>query len=278
MKTKAQAKKPAAKAPAVKKEKGPIKVVTYPNRGYAEEYQVTGFHYAFLSSPTDGNRMCHWWVKCRDFLQDALRNQLTGRNDQIYSFAYRPKEDPPVDTARTRMLVKRVPKPTSDAQVKEFKEMMKSGLALVNYYENKYNLTPKSKLVAVEQADNPVLFVGPGVWSKGPVMIGLYTFLIRLGYWKHTFTEKEGPEKVYQKIMANTGSKVTNDVRYLKTVHPFIDKMLKHRDLHLFKQKGSDTIRFANTEMGSFHHHSGPISLASSFCDAAIKKAFNDAK
>lgn len=285
-KKKAGIKKPITKKSGLKKakraatiaESKAIKVQTYPNKGYSEEYQITGFHYAFLSTPEDGSRMCHWWVKCRDFLQDALRNQLTGRNDQIYSFAYRPNEDPPVDTARTRMLVKRVPNPVSTEQIKEFAEMMASGLKLVNYYEKKYKLTPVSKLVAVEQADNPVLFVGPGIWSKGPVMIGLYTFLIRLGYWKHIFTEKEGPEKVFQAIMAMEGIEETNDVRYLRTIHPYIDKMLKHRDLHLFKPSGKKEIRFATTKMSSFHHHSGPVSLASSFCDLSVKQAFNAAK
>ena len=96
--TKTVTKEPTPK-PAADVEKA-IKFSPYQTLHYAEEYQVTGFHYAFMS--TDG-KMCHHWIKCRDFLQDALRNQLTGRSDAIYSFAYKPGKDPEVDTKTTRM-------------------------------------------------------------------------------------------------------------------------------------------------------------------------------
>jgi hypothetical protein len=240
----------AVKAPEI------IDVKMYPNKSYAEEYQVTGFHYAFVSKD---NQMCHWWVKCRDFLQDALRNQLTGRVDQIYSFRYDPKSDPAVDTETTRMMVKRVPKPAGAGQL-EFDEMMAAGLNIIHHYENKYGLKPLSKIVRVNHADYPVLFVGPGIWSQGPVMISIYTFFIRLGYWKPKFKDESSLISAYEGII-NAG-KQTNDTRYLKTVYKNLDKAFENMDKHLFKQKGQSKILFHDSPMSNFHHHSGIVSLS----------------
>ena len=239
-----------------------VKIKPYQNKRYAEEGQITGFHYAFISTKGE---MCHHWIKCRDFLQDALRNQLTCRADAIYSFHYQPKSDPVVDTARTRMLVKRIPHPTNAQNKKEFDDMMRSALKLINHYEVKYKLTPRSKFIKAEMPGDqyPYLFVGPGVWSQGPVMISIYTFLIRLGYFKPVFKDSKSLMMAYEKIM--NGGQQTNDTRYLKVVHKNFDPALKHMEDHLFKPPGwkkGQKVLFHDSPMNSFHHHSGIVRLS----------------
>jgi hypothetical protein len=240
-----------------------IEVKPYPKKGYAEEYQVTGFHYAFMSPD---NKMCHHWVKCRDFLQDALRNQLTGRKDSIWGFTWVPGKDPEIETSRTLMLVKRMPDPDpkDDKSKKDFDEMMKSALKLVNHYEKKHKLTPRSKIVKVKMAGQyPYLFTGPGVWSQGPVMIAIYTFLIRIGHFKPTFKDEKSLQEAYDKIVK--GQKQTNDTRYLKIVRKNLHKAIEHRDKHLFKPenwKKGDKVLFHDSQMGGFHHRSGIVSLS----------------
>jgi len=235
----------------------------YPSKSYSEEYQVTGFHYAFMSA--DG-KMCHHWIKCRDFLQDALRNQLTGRKDQIYGFNYNPDTDPKCDTQTTRMLVKRIPAPTNDAGKAEFDEMVKSALGLVNYYEKAHKITPRSTVVRATHpgTDQYVyLFQGSGEWSQGAVMIAIYTFLIRIGFFKPKFKDEEGLVKEYKRIM--TDKSASNDTRYLKTVYKNLHPALKHRAKHMFKKPGhkkGDKVLFHDSPMSSFHHHSGIVSLS----------------
>lgn len=240
-----------------------VEYTAYPSKSYAEEYQVTGFHYAFMS--TDG-KMCHHWIKCRDFLQDALRNQLTGRNDAIYSFNYQPAKDPKVDTKTTRMLVKRVPNPSGAAGQKEFDEMVKSALGLVNYYEKVHKITPRSKVIKAKPkngTDYVYLFQGSGEWSQGAVMIAIYTFLIRIGFFKPKFKDEASLVKEYQRIMKDKSA--SNDTRYLKTVYKNLHPALKHRAKHMFKKPGhkkGDKVLFHDSVMGSFHHHSGIVSLS----------------
>jgi len=240
-----------------------VKFSLYPTKNYAEEYQVTGFHYAFMS--TD-NKMCHHWIKCRDFLQDALRNQLTGRADQIYSFHYQPGKDPKVDTKTTRMLVKKIPAPANDKAKQEFDEMMKASLRLINHYERVYKFTPRSTLIKAthDGTDQYVyLFKGPGIWSQGAVMIAIYTFLIRLGHFKPTFKDEASLLGEYDRIMKDPSN--SNDTKYLKTVYKNLHLALEHRDKHLFKGPGwktGDKVLFHDSQMSGFHHHSGIVSLS----------------
>jgi len=254
---------PSPKKVTKKKSTSMVEFSLYPTKNYAEEYQVTGFHYAFMSADS---KMCHHWIKCRDFLQDALRNQLTGRSDQIYGFNYVPGTDPVVDTKTTRMLVKRIPMPANDKAKVEFDEMMKSALMLINYYEKKHKLTPRSKLI---KANHPgtdqyvYLFQGPGAWSQGAVMIAMYTFLIRIGFFRPEFKDEESLVKEYDRIMKDKSQ--SNDTRYLKTVYKNLHPALEHRGKHMFKKPGhtkGDKVLFHDSKMNSFHHHSGIVSLS----------------
>lgn len=262
------AKKAVAKKPTVKKAAtaSVVEFTTYPNTNYCEEYQITGFHYAFMSAD---NKMCHHWVKCRDFLQDALRNQLTGRADAIYGFKYDPSKDPKVETKTTLMLVKRIPTPATDTAKAEFDNMMKSALKLVNHYEKAHKLTPRSSLIRAKNNGNDqyaYLFKGPGIWSQGAVMIAIYTFLIRLGFFQPKFKNEEELMKEYSRIIGDSGR--SNDTRYLNTVHKNLHTALENMDKHLFKSKSwkkGDKVLFHDSPMSNFHHHSGIVSL-SQFC------------
>lgn len=236
-----------------------VKVEFYPDKKMAEEYQVTGFHYAFLSSPKDGNKMCHAWIKCRDFLQDAVRNHYTGRNDSIYSFTYNPKKDPKLDLTKTRMLVKRVPHPNTDALRKEFDEMMKCSLRLINHYEKAADIKLMSKLMKVnDDKMYSCLFVGSGEWTRSSVLISLYTFLIRLGHKKIKFKDEEELVTAYKELL-NPKNKQTNDTRYLATTYKHFHKVLEHRKELMFKQESE--ILFGNNPMDRFHHNSGIVRL-----------------
>lgn len=281
-------KTPVKKRPKVKKGTpavaADVEFEVYPRKHYSEEYQVTGIHYAFMSSD---RKMCHHWIKCRDFLQDALRNQLTGRTDSIYSFRYDPVKDPKIDTETTRMLVRRAPTPDTADKKREFDEIMASALNLLHHYEKKYGLGEPSTLVRARNNGTDLysyLFLSPGVWSQGPVMIAIYTFLIRLGYFKPSFKDDKGLMKAYEKIV-NISPK-TNDTRYLATVYKKLDRALEHMDEHLFKPKcwkKGDKIRFQDDQIEAFHHHSGIVSLAQLNTSSAeinnrFRKIFADIK
>jgi hypothetical protein len=234
-----------------------MKIELYPTKSLAEEYQPTGMYFAFISTK---NEMCHTWIKCRDFLQDAVRNQLTGKEDSIYGFCYLPKSDPKIDLKKTRMLIKGV----------KLDEVIKYSLQLVNHYERVAGLTPRSKVV---KTDDMYLFLGPGEWSQSPVLISLYTLLIRLGCQKIEFKSEKELVKAYEALIKDPKTTSINDVRYLKVVYKYIHTVLENMELLMFKQK--DKILFADATIGSFHPRSGIVSLCSHcIADEKLKDKF----
>ena len=161
--------------------------------------------------------------------------------------------------------MKRVPNPSGKTDQEEFDGMMKAALALVNHYERAYELTPRSKLVKAKGggSDYVYLFQGPGIWSQGAVMVAIYTFLIRIGFFKPKFKDDTSLMKEYERIIKS--KQQTNDTRYLKTVYKNLHLALKHMEKHLFKKPGhkkGDKVLFHDSAMGSFHHHSGIVSLS----------------
>jgi len=234
-----------------------MKIKLYPTKSLSEEYQPTGMYFAFLSTK---NEMCHTWIKCRDFLQDAVRNQLTGRSDEIYGFCYLPKENPKIDLRKTRLLVKGI----------KLDEVIKYSLQLVNHYERVAGLTPISKVV---KTDDMYIFLGPGEWSQSPVLISLYTLLIRLGCRKIEFKNDEELIKAYEKLFNNKEVNNINDIRYLNSVYKYIHIVLENRNLLMFKQK--DKILFEDTQIGSFHNNSGVVALCQNrIVDEKLKNKF----
>lgn len=244
-----------------------------PHSETAEEYQPTGFHYALVSNPKNGRKQCHTWIKCRDFLQDAVRNYITGDTPRIYGFGYDKKQDAAIDLARTRVAVKRLPQPTTGAKKAEFREMMESGLNLIHHFEG-YKEWKPTRLYKVkeDQGQEAYLFLGPGNWVKSPVGVALYTFLIRLGYFKITFEDSKDLMKTFE-TLAKSGK--SNDTRYLSVIYKHLYTVLDNYDKTLYKVPGSKKIRYADLPINEFHHRSGIVSLCQgSFCDGELKKDF----
>lgn len=225
-----------------------------------EGCQPTGFHFALVSDPKDGRKQCHTWIKCRDFLQDATRNALTGRADQIYSFRYDPKKDPKIDFRRTRVVVKKLPHPANDAQRADFTEMMQSGLAMIKHFETYAKWTPKTKLYKVrgDLKQYSFLFLGPGEWTQSSFGISMYTFLIRLGYLKIKFKTSEDLTKQFEKLSENPTNR---DMNYLKTAHKHFYTLLDHHDKLKYKQPGQDKILFHDNGIADFHNRSGIVNI-----------------
>jgi hypothetical protein len=233
-----------------------MKIKDYPTKSLAEEYQITGMHFVFLSVK---NEMCHTWIKCRDFLQDAVRNQLTGRADAIYGFKYDPKVDPKIDLKKTRMLIKGI----------KLDETIEYSLRLVNHYEKVAGFKPRSKITKV---DDMYIFLGAGEWSQSSVLISLYTLLIRLGCQKITFKNEKELVKAFENLI-NRKNNVVNDIAYLKSVYKHINTVLENRSDIMFKQK--DKILFGDTQIRSFHHNSGIVSLCTNkIPDEKLKTKF----
>ena len=223
------------------------------NKTYLDEIgQPTGIEYAFLS---ENNEQCHVWVKCRDFLNDALRSYFIGRPEQIYRFAYDPKVDPKLDINRMRMLVSFCSTPSCDRA-----QVVDSALAMIHCLEKHGGISPLSKIFPVEGKDAIFIFEGSSDWMESTFMISLYTFIIRLGA-KRIFPKdaNDFEDKLKELCLKNSRSH-DHDFKYLNTVKSYILRIIEERKNLRYKREDG-TFLFNNKDVHTFHGYTGIVSL-----------------
>ena len=231
-----------------------FKVEWFDAKSLAEIYQQTNMQFAFVTDPKHGNKQCHTWALCRDFLHDAVRTAKTGIKSSIYSFDFDVEKNPPLDLAKMRMLVRK--KGLKKTEKAVFDKKMKAGLKLLNHYE-KMDGVALSKLVKVDDSkEDAWVFTGPSVWMKAPQLVSMYTMLIRLGDKEIGFKDnKDLMEKFKGLAEQNKNGKLPdNDANYLRACWNKFDLVMTNSaklfPVDIYEQQKS-------TAIGTFHDRSG---------------------
>ena len=230
----------------------------------SEIYQTSKITFAFVSAPRNGYKQCHQFVKCRDFLQDAIRTMLTGSTAKIYGFEYDKAKNPPIDLRRTRLLVK------SSGTKENVDNVILKAEKLVHHYENLLGLP----LTAVTKHDDLYMFNGSNFWQFSPTMISFYTLLIRLAEYDFTFElyNDASLQEAFNKLTASNNN--NNEISYLRSIKPFINKILANKHYIFVKAANYDSIYFKAASISTFHNGSGIVSL----CTATDKNnLYNEA-
>lgn len=246
---------------------GSVKVKRFTESVYlAEIGQDVSTKFALVSPPRDGNRQCHQLVKCRDFLHDAVDAFLNKSSVRIYSFYYKHNENPPVDMARMRMLVKK----PDDHSKEKFSEDMALARKLLNHYEEMAGWS-KTKMFNVEGEPDFRFFRGPGNWMKAPHMISLYSLLIRLAAREIKFSNDEELQGEFKRI-ADSGN--GNDAIYLRSCRDFLSPIIVNFS-QLVKRKAAEN--YSASSKHSMHDHGGIVSLCSQsrHFDEGLRKRFS---
>lgn len=116
-------------------------------------------------------KQIHQFIKCRDFLGDALFATHHGKQFGIYGFRFDGSKIK-VDTEKTILLIRY-----------NGLEKLQNGLNLLNYLERKAHWK-KSRIIDLGAKDGscPIyLALGSKKWVSSPQLISLYTLLLRLG-------------------------------------------------------------------------------------------------
>ena len=236
------------------------------SRNLNEIYQQTGTMFAFASLQSEGITQCHEWVKCRDFLPDVVKSQITGKAWPIYGFAFDPKKNPNIDFDKIRMLVS---KNSVLKQDKNFERKIESSLKLLNHFEDMIK-EDRTEVVRVDESGQKnyksvFLFSGPSMWLESPFLVSMYTFLIRLGDKELEFENQSELEKELEKLadLHKDGKLVDNDAGYLRNSWNKLELVMKNYS-DLFKIKNNIHDVYSNEEysISSFHNSSGFNSLA----------------
>lgn len=131
---------------------------------YSEIYQDSDIKFAFAVETEDTIIQVHDFVKCRDFLNEAVVSTQIGCDcPTIYSFKY-PTEKYPVDLETTRLIL--------------------SGSSFNLFSKNIHLLQDVDHTLKIEEIpDTELLYVTAGsMWTLSTVMISLYTHILRCLY------------------------------------------------------------------------------------------------
>jgi len=137
---------------------------------------ASGLEFAFLSRD---NKQCCPFVLCKDYLQDAIYNQIYKTKKKIYGFQYDAAVENPISLTKTRLLI-------ANSSDKNLRDKIVQCIDFINQIEEKLNM-PRTKY---EECDDPPLkYKAGGVWLFesnrrwliSPPMISMYSLLIRVG-------------------------------------------------------------------------------------------------
>ena len=197
-------------------------------------------------------------------MHDAVKCAFTKTSCTIYGFKFDGNKDM-LDLRRMRMMVTKVGLKKGEPENAFVKKII-SSLRLVNHYEKMAGVS-LTKAKKVYENDRPVwIFNGPTFWLKAPVLVSLYTFLIRLGDKELEF---EGDADLVAKLEKLTKEyrKSDNDVNYLKTMYWRLGKIVANAEELLFMGEKVDPLYFEKgVNIGTFHDRSGILN----FCQGNI--------
>jgi hypothetical protein len=151
----------------------------YEGRASLSQALSSGLEYAFVSKE---RKQCCPFVLCKDFLQDAVYNQVYKTKKSIYGFSFDPSKHEPIDLTKVRMVL-------ANSQDADFSNKIPACLDFINQIEACLGIV-KTKTIVRECAFPPKKYKKGGVWYfesnrrwlSSPVMLSLYTLLLRVGF------------------------------------------------------------------------------------------------
>jgi len=261
---------------------------------YIQSAQLTKMVFAFVSAPKFGNKQLFWWVKCRDFLADAVRASVTKTPFRIYRFNFINKAKSPLDTRRVRLLVSFENYTNNSASIingsiavdkkelRENKVVMRMAQTILNHFEEKNGLR-RTTIKYIPQDGVPMWYVnGPSIWLRSPALISLFTLLIRSAKlltpaaadepvkWLHYISklDKGTKTKDYPKTLSRSYSAVSSDYSMINQVYQHIDAILSEAA----GKRGFAKAYTRNTSRTIFHYNAGVVT----FCTMLTRRADNE--
>jgi hypothetical protein len=158
------------------------KIVWYQNHMFLNQAICSGLEFAFVS---EDFKQCCPFVLCKDYLQDAIYNQIYKTKKKIFGFQYDPSKESPVCLSKAQLVI-------ANSTDRKLRQKIPACLDFLNQIEKKLKIN-KTKIRECESPPNKYsaggvwFFEGSKRWLASPPMISLYTLLIRVG-----FTHVEG--------------------------------------------------------------------------------------
>ncbi|HDQ88807.1 MAG TPA: hypothetical protein ENN92_01515 [candidate division WWE3 bacterium] len=239
-----------------------IKYFNQEEMDLAEIYSSNQWRFAWVSRK---NEMCHPWVFCKDFLQDAVASKLHNKSVFIWGFKYKPNKYPPIDFSKMSLLVSH-----DKMDLKEQEKALNTALGVIHLFEEKMGIKKKTVIVPaqtkVDESHIPqpaFLFRGSKLWLRGPQLISLYTMLIRVGTTPGNRSNNQNHSSVEEffQFVKQKCSNIKGGIKWLELVENkslFISFLKNRRKLF---SKNAPMVLFPSEINKTFHDNSGIFSF-----------------
>ena len=164
----------------------PKKRITFMPVGasHISEIYVSGLQYALVS---DKHQQACRFVYCKDFFQDAYQGYFLGKRKGIYGFTYDPKKNRPLSTKSLNILV-------MNANDQSFYKKVPGAQDFLIQIEHALKMKQKTSVFEAKNVPDwakskkirMFLFKSNKRWYASPVMISLYTLLVRVAFLHET--------------------------------------------------------------------------------------------
>lgn len=218
-----------------------------------------GLEFCLIS---DNNYQCSPFMFCKDYIQDAIHGTINSMNRSIYGFSYKSTQEHKPSIKKAKFLIAN----SSDSSMRN---KIPSCLDFIHQIEERIAIKEKTEILeALEITDKTPTWLkkyfrcsvwlveGSGRWIVSPVMISLYTLLIRIGF-VHNIGE------TFEKTMKDIVNGVTKPYmncdrdRLIKS-KVGIDKILEHSDKKIF-YKSIEKNYPPNLTMDDIHNRAGIV-------------------
>lgn len=231
-----------------------------------EESQTTGIIFSFV---TKEGKQCHPWIKCRDFLTDAVGSTVTGKAFKIFGFNFdlKDKAYSPVCLDKTLMLVSQqelLNVPTDSMPHKgliNFEAKMLSALRLLHHYED---IAGEDRSVMYKRRDGTKwywLFESSPFWMKSSALVSMYSYLIRLGDKNIKFKNMRELQLKYKQLTSM--EELDKDLKYLKVCRKKLYFVVKRAKKILLEGGDIDNDYMETEKVSDLHNYGGIKSICS---------------
>src|SRR5574343_142887 len=207
--------------------------------------QDVNIKFAWGKQTEDGTiQLCHPFVRCRDYLQDAIWMVRYNKNskEDTYGFTYNPYDWPRITTH-----------PNIYMAVKTTKtKALPISKKLLNFFEKEEGL-PLTKLYTTDKP-GIFLFKSPSDWVESTFTVSMYSYLIRCGL------QVQGNFQTKEELIKEIKTQTTgNDQNYARTTADKLFKIFHHR-----KEIGFSSVNISH--WGNYTvHNSGGIQALCNF-------------
>jgi hypothetical protein len=194
----------------------------------SQEYPVK---FAWVRQEKDTYVAQHWWVKCRDFLQDALLFSKLKEDLSIYKF----KIDD--DFVETNLLALKFPKT-------KHIDYLITNLVFLNSVEDLNNIS-HTELVYINKLEKTIVIKLSDYWKNSPTLLSFYTFYLKI----LSYTE----DASFNNVPATEAS-------YILTTEYILPKFMANLKNLTFPSI-LDTWESCKKDMQAFHDRTGFVSV-----------------